>query len=237
MTMSVPEAAARLGKSPQQVRKMVASRALRGQRVGGSWVIERQSVAEASSQTRVSGRPLALARAWGALDLLSEGKAPWLSPSARYQVREVLKSSRLANQAIWPSVFAAACSQREMSCHSGVLNALLKDPRVVQVGPNVASRHGLDLLAGHSPVGLLVGQEDFPPLCDDYLLHDARSADAVPVVVFVAAWDGAIGLLRPNQRIMRLAVAMSLLRSADPRARKAGQDAFAAAREHLLSAT
>ena len=237
MSMSVPEAAVRLGKSPQQVRKMVASRALRGQRVGGSWVIEKQSVAEASSQSRASGRPLAPARAWGALGLLSEGKAPWLSSSARYQVREVLKSSRLANQERWASALAGAWSQREMSCHSGVLKALKKDPRVVQVGANVASRYGLDLLAGHSPVGLLAGQADFPQLCDDYLLEDARSADAVSVVMFVPAWDGAIRLLRRNQRIMRLAVAMSLLRSADPRARKAGQDAFAAAREHLLNTT
>ena len=234
MSMSVPEAAAVLGRSPQQVRKMAASGALRGHRVGKSWVLEKQSVAEAASQVRHSGRPLSPARAWGALDILAGGDARWLSPSARYQVRTILKSPRLENHSVWSAVFAAAWSQREMSCHPGVIDALRKDPRGIEMGAAVASRYGLDLLGGRTPAGLVVGQNDLSQLCDDYLLEAAQSSDAIAVVVYVPAWDDAIRLLRNDAHVIQLVVAQGLLKSPDPRARIAGQAAFASARQRLI---
>ncbi len=233
MSMSVAEAAKRLGRSPQQVRIMMARRDLQGQRVGRSWVVDERSVAQAASRERFRGRPFSPARAWGALAILSGDHPAWLSSAARYQVREVILSPRMENRSRWASLLAGAWSRQEMSCHPGVLNRLLKDPRVVEVGVAAASRHGLDLLAGAAVPEVVVDGENVSSIVSDYMLEDAESQEDVAVVVHVPRWEGAHLQIQRNHRLQRLLVALSLLRSEDPRARKAGQDAFSRARSKL----
>jgi hypothetical protein len=235
MGVSVAEAANRMGKSPQQVRKMAASKMLSAQRISGVWVIDERSVARASSQERFRGRPLAPARAWGALDILAGGEALWLPSAARSQVRAVLRSPNLRNPARWAALLSAASDRYEMSCHPAAVEHLLNDPHIVEVGPGVASTYGIDLLAGNQPPTVMIAEKDWPHIAESFKLKEARSLDHISVTVRVPRWREAMTHLKQRPDVLRLAVAVSLLQSDDPRARRAGQDTLAEARRRFCN--
>jgi excisionase family DNA binding protein len=71
--LSVSEAADRLGVHPTRVLPLLASGRLRGNRHGGRWEIDPESVVRFASTPRPSGRPLDPHNAWKVLALLCQG--------------------------------------------------------------------------------------------------------------------------------------------------------------------
>ena len=85
--LSVAEAASALEVDESRIRQMLRSGALAGRHVGRAWVVSGEALADLHGQRSPAGRPLAAKRAWTLLDLLDGGRAAWLDPVARSQVR------------------------------------------------------------------------------------------------------------------------------------------------------
>ncbi|MFD9221500.1 helix-turn-helix domain-containing protein [Streptomyces sp. NPDC060064] len=88
---SVSEAAASLGVSRQRVLALIHDGDLPARLIGGRWVVLSADVDE-WGQDRPAGRPMAGRVAWGLLDLLDDGRAPWLKASERSRLRARLRA-------------------------------------------------------------------------------------------------------------------------------------------------
>jgi excisionase family DNA binding protein len=89
--LSVTEAAERLGVSRQRALARIHAGELPARLVGGRWVLMLEDVDELVG-ARSYGRPMAARVAWGLLDLLDGGNAPWLTASERSRLRSRLRS-------------------------------------------------------------------------------------------------------------------------------------------------
>ena len=87
MEITVRDAAERLGIGEPRVRQLLVSGDIAGRRLGRMWMVSAESVSQLQQRNRPPGRPLGPRRAWGLLDLLAGGEAPWLVPSARSQLK------------------------------------------------------------------------------------------------------------------------------------------------------
>jgi excisionase family DNA binding protein len=92
MQLTIEEAAARLGKSPRQVRYLIQSKRLPARKFAGSWVIESENLPLSEGQTRALERRERQLRSAveQALELPADGDRP-----LRYSVRD-LKAFQLA---------------------------------------------------------------------------------------------------------------------------------------------
>ncbi|AVZ74195.1 hypothetical protein SLUN_20535 [Streptomyces lunaelactis] len=108
--ISASEAAERLGVSRQRVLALIHDGALPARLIGGRWVVLSADVDELG-QDRPSGRPMAGRVAWGLLDLLDGGRAPWLTAPERSRLRARLRErppiaqighwARRRNEVLW----------------------------------------------------------------------------------------------------------------------------------------
>ncbi len=74
--LAVPVAARELGVSDQRVRSLLDSGALRGRKVGQSWLVDPQDVQRRAAQGKQPGRPLSANNAWLSLLLLAAIEKP-----------------------------------------------------------------------------------------------------------------------------------------------------------------
>lgn len=89
--MSVVDAAEELALSPERVRQLIQDGSLVAHRIGGRWLVERDSVARlASSGPRPAGRPFSALSAWALLALASGHQPEWLSGADARRLRNVL---------------------------------------------------------------------------------------------------------------------------------------------------
>jgi len=72
--MGVPEAAERLGVSPQRVRQQIADGRLVASRVGGRWLVD-ESAVQPFADRRTSGRPLSYRSVWALISVAALAEA------------------------------------------------------------------------------------------------------------------------------------------------------------------
>lgn len=90
--VSTSDAAGRLRVSERQVRNMVKDGQLEVLPGTTHLLITAESLARAAQTPRRTGRPWTPHIAWAAIDLISGGHAPWLTPAERYRLRQSLKT-------------------------------------------------------------------------------------------------------------------------------------------------
>lgn len=145
MEITVRDAAERLGVGEPRVRQLLISGDIAGRRLGRMWMVSAESVAQLQQRNRPPGRPLGPRRAWGLLDLLAGGEAPWLPPPARSQLKAGLV--RLAEAA--PDQWRAALRGRNevMRCqaHPAAIPRLFSQEGALPAGMAVLPGRRFDL--------------------------------------------------------------------------------------------
>jgi excisionase family DNA binding protein len=149
--LSVAQAAARLGVSGTEVRRLVHTGTLAAERVGSVLVVDETSVetrARQVSQAGGRGRALAPSNAWAVLWEVSGRPAEWLTRSERSRLRAWLTSNS-------PEHIAHACRARAARSALRVLPAyrtrVLDEPGVVRGGWSAADSAGADVTSPAQP--------------------------------------------------------------------------------------
>lgn len=148
--LSVGQAAAVLDVHSSRVRQLLAKGHLRGQRIGGRWLVDGDSARDRKDQGPNAGRPLSPRNAWGALALLSGRPPAWLSAPEKSRLRARLRDLAVHQQPSGAHVqrlLAARADVRRYRIHPGLLLALAGDPEVVMSGVSAAAAVGADYLA------------------------------------------------------------------------------------------
>lgn len=220
MGISVAEAAERLQLDPSRVRRLLSSGELAGHRVGRGWVVDGDALATAASRSRPGGRPLSAPRAWGALDLLAGGQAPWLPSVARSQVKSVLRRLAESDSDRWRASLRSRAERHRVVGHSSSIRRLVAHGSVVAAGPAAAGAAGLDLIAPGAPPQLYVDRHAWPALARSLNLRDERSAG----MALVRAVDQPelVSRMQDNPDLRSMAIAADCLDDPDPRAVRAG---------------
>ncbi|WP_208322845.1 helix-turn-helix domain-containing protein [Mumia sp. ZJ1417] len=216
----VSEAAERLGVGPSRVRQLLNAGDLQGRRAGRDWLVSADDVARLQGQRRRPGRPLGPLRAWGLLDLLEGGAAPWLSYSARSQVRSSMSRLRDVGADHWRSMLRGRSRVVRVVAHPAAIPRLLARPEVHAAGAVEAVRRGFDLVALESQRDeVYVPSEEWPALKKSLTLRDAGPGEEASLVVRmperVWPFDSPGG-------VSDAALAADLLEAAEPRAVSAG---------------
>jgi excisionase family DNA binding protein len=216
--LSVAEAARALAVDESRVRQLLRSGALGGRHVGRAWLVSGEALADLRSQRSPAGRPLAPKRAWALLDLLDGGRAAWLEPVARSQVRAHLRRLRGAEAAQWRAALRAREARHPVNGHRAALSRLAVTDGVWPAGPAMASAIGADLVAPGARSELYVPHENWPALARQLHLSPAVEGAAVLVRVPRGLWP--FGPNGPG----RAALAASLIDSGEWRTARAGAD-------------
>jgi excisionase family DNA binding protein len=217
MELSVREAAERLGVDASRVRQLIAANELGARSIGRAWLVSAEDVNRLASHRHGPGRPLAPARAWGLLDLLDDGSAPWLSPVARSQVRALLRQLHGADADRWRSALRARSGVHRMEAHPSALRRLKADPAVRPAGPELAVHAGADLVVLGAVPEVYVSAADWPHLGQRLRLREAEGHANLLVRVPVGVWPWS-----EDKAVGPAALAADLLDSSEPRAVSAG---------------
>ncbi len=213
--LGVAEASVELGLSPRRVRQMLADGVLAGERVGRAWVIEREHLRQMEHRRPEVGRPWGPGSAWAVL-ALADGEDPDLSPVERSRAKKRLAQGldRVAGR------LGARADRRWFYAHPGVLGRMADAPGVVRGGISAAAEHGADLVAGDGFEGY-VRAGDLDKLVSQLGLDDQAARPNVLLRVV----DDAVWPFKPGQvSAGRAIVAVDLLESEEPRARRASAD-------------
>ncbi len=218
--LSVVDAAEELGVSPRRVRQMLADGVLSAERVGRAWVIDAEQLRHVQHRRPEVGRPWSPRSAWAVLEL-ADGRELDLSPVERSRARKRLAQG-LGDIA---GRLGARAKRRRFYAHPGVLDRLAEAPEVVRSGISAAAEHGADLVAGNGFEGYL-REGDLDEFVSLLGLDDQAARPNVSLrIVSDVVWP-----FGPSQRSAGQAViAVDLLDSDDPRARRAGAQLL----EHL----
>ena len=213
--LGVAEAALELGMSSRRVRQMLADGVLVGERIGRVWVIESEQLHRVALRRPPAGRPWSPASAWSVL-ALADGEEPELSPVERSRAKRRLAEGLegVARR------LAARSDPRWFYAHPGVLDRLAEAPEVVRAGVSASAEQGVGLVVEDGFEGY-VRVEELDGLVGRFGLDDRAARPNVLLrVVDDAAWP-----FQPGQRAAgRAVVAVDLLESDDPRARRAGAE-------------
>lgn len=219
--LPVADAARKLGLSVQRVRALLGDGELRGQKVGGRWLVDRTAVDRRIRDSRLTGRPYSPAHAWG-LIALAEGNDPrWLDASNRSRLRRQLRDQDL--QDVIP--FLARRGHRlALRAHASDLRRIEAEPDVVRSGVSAASEHGLEIVApgvleAYVPVGRL------SPLERRYRLKPSADPNLILHVI-----DGPWPFADDQRVAPKLAAVLDLLDHDDERSRRAAHRALKAYR-------
>jgi excisionase family DNA binding protein len=218
MDLSVEQAAQRLRVDESRVRRLLREGRLAGHRFGGSWVVDGDDVARLESLSprgggpRPVGRPMSAQRAWGLLELLDGGRAPWLSSVARSQVRAQARALADADASRWRAALHARSEVQRVSAHPAAIRRLRAEPGVLVAGPGEAAARGLDLVAPGSQPEFYVRRDAWPNLVKRYALDEHSSRPSLLVRVPLGDWWPADGELSVP------VLAADLLEHAEPRA-------------------
>lgn len=211
--LGVAGAASELGVSPRRVRQMLADGILAGEQVGRAWVIDSEQLHRVALRRPPVGRPWSPASAWAVL-ALADGEEPERSPVERSRARRRLAGG-LEGVA---GRLAARSDPRWFYSHPGLLNRLREAPKVVRAGVSASADQGVGLVVEGGFEGYVrAGEMD--GIVERFGLDDQAARPNVLLrVVDDAAWP-----FQPGQSAAgRAVVAVDLLESDDPRARRAG---------------
>ncbi|QUF02633.1 hypothetical protein KCV87_24680 [Actinosynnema pretiosum subsp. pretiosum] len=152
--MTVADAAAQLGVTPDRVREIAAAGRLEVLRLGPrSTLVSAESVARRLAGAPGAGRPLSAQGAWSALLLASGTTPPWAVPT-RYRgvPRRPLRE--------WPKLMSRRSRVRRVRVLGALRDRLVEQPGVALGGAAAANHHGAGLVvAGDDPVELYLPPE------------------------------------------------------------------------------
>ncbi|MGF1662779.1 MAG: helix-turn-helix domain-containing protein [Kineosporiaceae bacterium] len=214
------DAAARLGVTAHEVRRLVHAGVLRGRRLGRQLIVDEASVeARATTQVR-PGRALTPANAWAVLFVLSGEQAPWMAASTR---------SRLLGRWLGDvdaRALAVACRHRASRHPHRVLPAyrdrVLAEPGVVPTGMSSATAVDVDIVAVDPVAEAYCSPDDLDALTRRYALSDEGRPNVLLRVPSTED-DNVLRLLLDRRTMPSAVTAADLMESDDPRTRRAGQ--------------
>jgi excisionase family DNA binding protein len=217
MEIEVKEASRRLGVNDSRVRQLLRAGSLRGRRVGNSWIVLADDVARLEKNRLRAGRPLAAPRAWAALDLLSTGRAPWLSDSARSQVRSHLARLDQPSPELWLSLLRSRSNVVRALAHPAALKRLASVDDARRAGPSEAVRRGFDLVVlGNGTQEFYVEASAWPQVALSLAIRESAEPNLI-VRIPRDLWP-----FGDSEAVSDAALAADLLESAEPRAVTAG---------------
>ena len=217
MEIEVKEASRRLGVDDSRVRQLLRAGSLRGRRVGNSWVVLVDDVARLEKNRIRAGRPLAARRAWAALDLLGSGRAPWLSDSARSQVRSHLARLDEPGPEVWLSLLRSRSDVVHALAHPAALKRIADVDGALRAGVSESVHRGFDLVAlGDAIPEFYLEASSWPPVAQSLAIRESAEPNlVVRIPSDVWPFDEA-------SAVSDAALAADLLESAEPRAVAAG---------------
>lgn len=216
--LSVAEAADELQLHPSRVRALAAAGSLPAIKIGKRWAIERPALFQ--RKPGLPGRPFAAKNAWAILFLASGQEVQWLDPSSHWRLRQVLAQHKL--EELLPRLGQRADLQR-FRAHPGELSYLHDNPALVRSGATAARQHRLKLVSSKE-VDAYVRAGDFKRLAKEHVLQPGGRGDSNVILRVVA--DSAWHFGEHERYAPLAAVAVDLADEADPRAKRAAQDAF-----------
>lgn len=242
--LGVPAAAMELGVSARHARDLLESGALRGVKVGQSWLVDPQDLQRRAAHSKQPGRPLSPANAWRLLLLLepdaqSVGDVAAMAPSALLAAAggvplqvpfeiSAVNRSRLRSLLLnlpGPEDFARLVKSRvdirRVRAHRGVLDRALADKYVSVGGGQAVAALGGGVAAGGQH-RVYVGSADV-----DAYLHRYRLVDDIEGNIDVAVLPSKlpVDLCPQPGKPVPLSVAWAdLLDDPDARARSAARN-------------
>ena len=209
-----PEAADRLGVNASRVRAMLADGQLRGEKVGGRWLVSEASIRDRERLHPDRGRPLQPHNAWAAL-LLSSGESPF-SPAASDPRRLLASLDRRGLRGLAPRLRARA-QVRHFYAHPAMLRRLAGRPELTLTGASGAGQHGLELLPGDE-VDAYIAESALEAVVEQLALEPRAEGGNVVLRVL------SDGIPAFRDRVAPLgAVALDLAEQADPRSARIGR--------------
>jgi excisionase family DNA binding protein len=147
-SLSVPQAAVRLGVNERRVRQLIELHRLSAQKVGKRWIVASEDIDEMRKSDRLAGRPYSSRNAW-ALLVLAAGREPtWLSNPERIRLRGILESQGVAK--LLPRL-SRRSEVHEWYVHPSLLERLSADARTV-----VGGAGAVDALIDESVIELYI---------------------------------------------------------------------------------
>ncbi|MPZ54457.1 MAG: hypothetical protein GEU79_17305 [Acidimicrobiia bacterium] len=193
---------------------MIADGSLNAERQGKEWAVEPRSLERNRRHPRPAGRPWKPSSVW-ALIALVEGYDDQLGPLDRHRARQRLDRSGLEELA--PRLSSRA-ELRRFYCHPSGLEPLANEEAFVRSGVSAAAEHNAGIIARDVIEGY-VSYADASPLIDHYGLEE--STDQPNVLMRIVQDD--VWPFPPSAQVApRSVVALDLLETDEPRARRAG---------------
>lgn len=217
-SVSVSDAALRLGVSEQRVRAMVSAGAVEAEKVAGVWLISVASLARALAVGRPGGRPFSLEGAWSLLLIASGEPAEWASPKVRRRASMVLRERGLA------ACFGRLARRGErlsFRAHAAELPRLAAREELMLGGISAAGAHRLGLQGGEE-VEAYVAADAIEMLVESHGLTAGGEGNVVLRVVPDEAWSA---VRRPVAPLA--AVLADLSEHPEARSRRVGIEAAA----------
>jgi len=218
MEIAVKDAAQRLGITESRVRQLLHAGDLAGRRVGRSWLVAAEDVARLERQHRRPGRPIGPLRAWGLLDILNGGNAPWLSYSARSQVRSYMARLQDADGDEWRAVLRGRSHVIRAQAHPAALRRLQDADGVLPAGAAQAMQRGFDLVSFEEAIPEVYLQpEQWSTIAPALAIREDSPQANLLVRLPRGVWpfEGCNSVPDP-------AIAADLLEAPEPRAARAG---------------
>jgi excisionase family DNA binding protein len=215
-SLTVREAAGRLGVSPLAVRQQIASGRLAAVKRGRDWLLDPQAVERMARQRPGSGRPLSPRMAWAVLLLAcgEEAAARNLAGQDRYwsRARAWLRDHPLQEDA---ARLRARAEVEQLDAHPSELKRILDRADVMMTGTSAADTVGL--LGAMSAVEVYAPAGRRGAIVEEHALMPGHGPVRVRWVPD-ELWPHLLG--DRDRRAPQAAILLDLLESDEPRARR-----------------
>lgn len=224
----VGDAAARLGVNHQRVRALLARGDLRGQRVGGMWLVDPQSLADYLHvrQPR-AGRPLAPTTAWAAL-LTAFATALDDDVVAAFGIvdkrRERIRALATRGVDDWRWLARRRAVVDRYTVRTAYLDRLRGETAIIPAGLN--AERGRSVVAGSDMVDAYVDAQTSRRLVERYRMRPDMAGNVTLRRIEVDAPD-QIAVIQ-GRPLPDLVVAIDLCEDRDPRTASAGRQLLTA---------
>lgn len=220
MDLAVADAARVLDVDESRVRRLLRDGVLTGRKLGGMWLVDGDEAALLAGRRAPSGRPFAPARAWGVLDVLDGGRAPWLDASSGSRVRAMVRDLAGSPPGRWRASLRSRSRSVRCFAHPAAVDRLRDAPGVVVAGPARAVAAGADLVVINDRPEVYVQADEWDGLAARFAIEEVSSSANLWVRVPRGVWP--FGDDGQQQRAGLAVLAADLLDSPEPRSESAG---------------
>lgn len=221
MEISASNAADLIGVDRSRVLHWLRAGDLAGRKLGNVWLVDQADASLRATTARSPGRPMAPARAWGLLDHLDGGSAPWLTAVARSQVRALLRElveAEPPSAARWRGLLRARSQIIKVHVHPSALGRMLQQPGPpYPAGAQSGAAAGIDVVALGPVEHLYLPAEAWPGMMRRWHLDPSSGEPNLVLHVPVGVWP-----FEGRDEVSGAAIAADLLESAEPRAVSGG---------------